>query len=75
MEEAPSKLSLIFPIPVKKSDPDALILYVNQLLMTASDGMKELDGSNFDTKAPEELQPKRFESIQNPLSALMGMGS
>ena len=42
--------------------------------MTASVGMKELDGSSFGTKACEELQQKGFESIQNPLPALMGMG-
>ena len=42
--------------------------------MTASDGEKELDGSSFGTKIPEELQPKGFESIQNPIPALMGMG-
>ena len=60
MRVTPSKLSLIFPIPVKESDPDSLILYVNQSLMTTSDGIKELDGSNFGTNAPEELQPKGY---------------
>ena len=36
--------------------------------------MKELDGSSFGTKTPEELQQKGFESIQNSIPALMGMG-
>ena len=56
MREAPSKSSLIFPMPVKQSNPDSSILFVNQSLMTASDDMKELDGSSFGTKIPEELQ-------------------
>ena len=42
--------------------------------MTSSDGMKELDGFNFGINAPKELQLKGFESIQNPISELMGMG-
>ena len=74
MGEAPSKHSLIFPISVKESDLDSLISYVNQSMMTASDGMKELDGSSFGKKIPEELQPKGFESIQNPIPELMGIG-
>ena len=39
MGEPHSKLSLTFPIPVKESNPDSLISYVNQSLMTASDDM------------------------------------
>ena len=62
MGEAPSKPSLIFPLPVKESDPDSSISYVNQSLMTASDGMKVLS-----IKAPEELQQKGFESILHPI--------
>ena len=42
--------------------------------MTASDGMKELDGFSFGIKTPEEVQLKGFESIQIPIPALMGMG-
>ena len=30
MGETPSRLSLIFPLPVEESDPDSLVLYVNQ---------------------------------------------
>ena len=48
---------------MKESDPDSLISYVNQSLMTDTDGMKELDGFSFGLKAPEGLQPKGFESI------------
>ena len=66
MGEAPSKLSLNFP--------SSLISYVNQSLMTVSDGMKKLDWSSFGTKTPEELQPKGFEIIQNTIPLLMGMG-
>ena len=72
--DTPSKPSIIFPLSVEESDPDSLISYVNQPLMTASDGMKELDGFSFGIKAPEELQPKGFESICNPIPALMCMG-
>ena len=43
MEEAPLKPLFIFPLPLKQSDPDSLISYVNQSLMRASYGMKELD--------------------------------
>ena len=57
MGEAPSKTSLIFPLPVEESDPDLLISYVHQSLMTASDCMKDLDGFSFGIKAPEGLQP------------------
>ena len=53
-------LSLIFPIPVKESNLNSLMSYVNQTLITISDGMKELDGSNCDKKKPEQLQPKGF---------------
>ena len=67
-------LHLIFSSPVEESDPDSLISNENQSLMTASDGMKELDGFSFGIKAPEELQPKGFESICNPIPALMCMG-
>ena len=71
MGEAPSKLILIFPIPVEENDPDSLISYVNQSLMTATDGMKELDGFCFCIKVPEGLQPKGFESILNLIPGLM----
>ena len=74
MGEAPSKPSLIFPLPVEENDPDSLISYVNQSLITASDGMKELDGFSFGIKAPEGPQPKGFESILNPIPVLVGMG-
>ena len=67
MEEAPKKPSLIFPIPIEESDPDSLISSVNQSSMTASVGMKDLDGFSFGIKASEELQPKDFESIKNPI--------
>ena len=46
-EEAPSKPSLIFPLPVDKSDSDSLISYVNQSLMTSSDGTKEVEWISF----------------------------
>ena len=72
--DTPSKPSLIFPLPVEESDPDSLISSVNQSLMTASAGTKELDGFSFGIKAPEDLQAKGFESIQNPVPALMSMG-
>ena len=55
MGEAPLKPLFIFPLPVDKSDPDLLISYLNQSLMTASDGMKERDEFSFGIKAPEEL--------------------
>ena len=42
--------------------------------MIAPDGTDELDGSSFDTKTPEELQPKGVESIQNPIPALFCIG-
>ena len=74
MREAQSKPSLIFPLPVKNINPDSLISCVNQSLMAASDGMKELDGSSFGTLTPEDLQPKKFESFWNPILALMGVG-
>ena len=74
MGEAPSKPSLIFPIPVEESGTDSLISYVNQSLMTASDGMKKLDVLSFGAKLPEELQPKEFENVRNPTPALMGVG-
>ena len=41
--------------------------------MTTSDGMMELHGSSFGTKTSEELQLKGFESMQNPITALIGM--
>ena len=41
--------------------------YVNQSVISASDRMKDLDGFSFGIKAPEELQPKEFESILNPI--------
>ena len=72
--DAPSKHLLVFPLPAEENNHYSLILYVNQSLMTASDGMRELDGFNFGIKAPFELQPKGFESIQNPIPALIGMG-
>ena len=56
MREAPSKPTLNFSILVGENNPKLLISYLNQSLMTASDGMKELDGSSFGTKIPEELQ-------------------
>ena len=74
MEETPSKPSLIFPLPVEESDPDLLISYVQQLLMSASEGMKELDWFSFDAKAPKWLQPKGFESILNPIPELRWFG-
>ena len=74
MGDEPSKPSLIFPTPVEASNLDSLISYVNQSLMTASDGMEELDGLSFGTKTPEALQPKGSESIWIPIPALMGMG-
>ena len=43
-EEASLKNSLIFLIPLKKSNPDSLISYVDLSLMRASDGTKKLDG-------------------------------
>ena len=42
--------------------------------MTATDGMKELDGFSFGIEAPEGLQPKGFEIVWNPVQELMGMG-
>ena len=74
MEEAPLKSSFIFLIPVEESNPDSFISYVNQSLMTALNGMKELNGSSFGTKTSEELQPKEIESILNPIPSLMDMG-
>ena len=47
VREAPSKPSLIFPLPVDKSDSDSLISYVNQSLMTSSDGTKEVEWISF----------------------------
>ena len=63
---------LIIPLPVKESDHDLLISYVNQSLMKTSDDMKELDGFCFGIKAPEGLQPKRFEFVLHPIPGLMG---
>ena len=42
--------------------------------MIVSDGKKKFDGLSYGTKTSEELQPKGFESIQNLILALMGMG-
>ena len=42
MEETPWKASFIFPIPLKESDPDSLISYVNQSVMSASNSMNEV---------------------------------
>ena len=72
MGEAPLKPSLIFPLFWGESDHGLLISYVNQSLMTASDGMKELDGFSFGIKAPNGLQPKGFESILHPIVGFMG---
>ena len=69
MGEASLKPLLIIPLHVEESDSDSLISYVNQSLMTAN-GMKELDGFSFGIKAPEELQPKGFESILHPIPGL-----
>ena len=74
MGEALSKASLIFTLPVEESDPDSLISYTNQSLMTVSDDMKELDGFCFGIKAPEDVQQIRFESIWKLIPALMGIG-
>ena len=57
---------------MKESDPKLLILYVNQSLMTASYGMKELVRFIFGVKAPERLQLKRFESVLHPIPGLRG---
>ena len=65
---------LIFPLPIEDRDPDLLISYVDQSWMRESDGMKELDGFSFGIKAPEELQPKKFESVLHPIPGLMGLG-
>ena len=53
MGDTPSKPSLFLPLSVEQSDPDLLISFVNQSLMTASDGVKDLDGFSFGIKAPE----------------------
>ena len=66
-------LNLLFQLPVKESDTDSLISYVNEALVTASDGMKELYGFSYGIKAPEGLQPNRFESVLNPLQGIMSM--
>ena len=47
MGEVPLKPLLIFSLHVKESDHDLLIFFVDQSLMTASDGIKKLDGFNF----------------------------
>ena len=47
VRESPLKHSLIFPIPWEESCSDSLISFVNQSLMRASDGMKELDVLSF----------------------------
>ena len=72
MGEAPLKPLLIFPLSVQDSDANLLISNVNQSLMKASDGMKELDGFSFGIKAPNGLQPKGFESILHPIVGFMG---
>ena len=72
MGEVLLKPSLIFPMPLEESNPDLLILHVNQSMMTASDGMKELDGFNFSIKAPEELKLSGFESILHLIPVLTG---
>ena len=36
--------------------------------------MKQMDGLGFGITTSEELQPKGFESIPNPIQALMDMG-
>ena len=59
IREAPLQPLLIFPLHLKKNEPDLLISYVNQSLRTALDGMMELDGFSFGIEAPEGLQPKR----------------
>ena len=74
MGEAQLKFLLIFQLPVEESDTDSLTSYVHQSSMTASDGIKELDGFSFGIKAPEGLQPKGFENILHPIPELMGMG-
>ena len=66
MREAPTKPSLIFPTPVEESNSDLLISYENQSFIAASDDMKELNGSSYGMKTPEELQPKGVKSVQNP---------
>ena len=50
MGEAPIKPMFIFPLSLEQSDHDLLMSYVNQSLITASDGMKELDGFSFGIK-------------------------
>ena len=56
---------------MKESDHNSFILCINQSLVTASDGMNELDGFIFGIKACGELQPKGFESILNLTPELM----
>ena len=74
MGAALSKHSLIFSLPVKESDSDLLISYVNQSLMIASNVINELDGFSFGINAPKGLQPKGCKSILLPISGLKGMG-
>ena len=50
---------------MEESDCDLLTSYLNQSLMTASDGMNGI-------KAPEGLQPKGFESILHPFPRIRG---
>ena len=72
MGEVPLKTLFIFLLPLEGSDHVLLISYVNQSFMTSSDGMKGLDGLSFVIKAPEGLQPKRFESVLHLTPVLMG---
>ena len=66
------QLLLIFPLPLEESDLDLLISYVNQSLMIASCGTKELNGFSFGITAPKGLQPKVYESIMHLVPGQMG---
>ena len=60
MEGAPLKPLLTFSIALEESAPESLILYLNQSLIRAFDGMKKLDWFAFEIKSTAGLQPNIF---------------